>query len=47
MTDYQAALELLKILTEHDRALRSDSDKLLALYRKCLEAVRAPTVDHP
>jgi len=47
MTDYQVAFELLKVLLDHDRALRADPDKLLAMYRKCLEAVRAPTVDHP
>ena len=40
MTDYEAALELLKMLLRIDPSAQTDKAKILALYRECLAAVR-------
>lgn len=40
MSDAEVALELLKLLLPSEPAAQFEQEKLLALYRKCLEAVR-------
>ena len=40
MSDAEVALELLKLALPNDSDAQTDCEKLLALYRKCLAAVR-------
>lgn len=40
MTEYEAALELLKMILRIEPEAQTDKAKILALYRECLAAAR-------
>lgn len=41
MMDLEVALELLKLVLRADASAALDKQKILSLYRECLDAVRA------
>ncbi len=47
MSDQEVALELLRMLEANESLHQSDADKVLALYRQCLETVRSVPLRQP